>query len=260
MADYASSLPVRTETDGDVVVKIVDSTGAYTWAIDSSGVGSVTFPSGTQFEVTDGTDTLAINTDGSTNTVITDGTDTLEINTDGSLLIGDGTETLAIGTNGEVTALISDGTDTLAITTAGAITSLISDGTDTLAVNTDGSINVNVVTATVGTEIHVYNTTSGGVPNTPSTVITRTTTALKTFLFKQVSAACSGKCKVEVKTGTPSSETTKAVFFLSSSDTTHEITFAQPIEVAAGDNTLVIMTNRDNANADLYAFINGNEV
>jgi hypothetical protein len=260
MADYASSLPIRTEANGDVVVKITDSTETYFWAIDSNGVGSVSFPAGTEFKITDGTDDLAINTDGSINTTITDGTDTLGINTDGSILIGDGTETLAIGTNGEVTALISDGTDSLAINTDGSIGVQLTDGTDALVINTDGSINVNLVTSTVGTEYHYYNTTSGGVPNTPSTVITHTTTALKTFLFKQVGASCSGKCKVEVKTGTPASETTKAVFFLSSSDNSHEITFAQPIEVAAGDNTLVVMTNRDNANADLYAFINGNEV
>jgi hypothetical protein len=261
MADYNSSLPIRTEADGDVVTFIADSTTpAQKWAIDANGAGSVTFPSGTQFEITDGTDTLAINTDGSITSTITDGTDTLAINTDGTIGIGDGTNALAIGANGEVTALISDGTDTLAISTGGAITSLISDGTDTLAVNTDGSINVNVVTSTVGTEFHLYGTTSGGVPNTPSTVVTHTTTALKTFLFKEVGASCSGKCKVEVKTGTPSSETTKAVFFLSSSNNNETITFAQPIEVAAGDNTLVVMTNRDNANADLYAFINGNEV
>ena len=243
MADYNSSLPVRTETDGDVAVKVVDSTGAYTWAIDSSGVGSVSFAAGNSIEITDGTDNVEVNADGSLNTVITDGTDTLAINTGGS-----------------INTVMTDGTDTIAIDASGNLSTLVSDGTDTLAVNTDGSINVNVVQTTVGTEKHIYGTTSAGVPSTPSSVVNYTVTALKTFILKEFGAACSGKAKIELKAGTSGSEATLVTAFVSTAQPNYDLILAQPVEVVAGDKILVVVTNRDNANADLYAFINGNEV
>lgn len=66
---------------------------------------------------------------------ITDGTDTLAINADGSINVN-----FTAGAAVEIT----DGTDTLAINTDGSINSLITDGTDTLAINADGSLNVNL--------------------------------------------------------------------------------------------------------------------
>jgi hypothetical protein len=261
MADYNSSLPIRTEADGDVVAQIAGSTVANIWDVDANGIGQVNLNDGTNALVIGASGELTAALASGSEVQITDGTDTLLVNTDGTIGIGDGTEQLLINTDGSILTQITDGTNALVIGSNGEVTSLISDGTDSLAINTDGSLNVNIISSSISaTEYHQYGTTSAGVPGTPSTVISHTTTALKTFILKQLGASGSGKCKVEVKTGTPSSETTKLVFFLSSSDNNQEITFAQPIEVAAGDNTLVVMTNRDNANADLYAFINGNEV
>jgi len=78
MADYDSSLPVRTETDGDIGARIVDSTNAYVWSIDSNGIGKV--------NLSDGTTELTINaTEGSIISRISDGTEQLAINTDGSI-------------------------------------------------------------------------------------------------------------------------------------------------------------------------------
>lgn len=232
MADYDSSLPIRTETDGDAVVKIGDgTTPAQYWAIDANGIGSV--------NLNDGTNTLVINANGSLTAQITDGTNAL-----------------VIGANGEVTAIVTDGTNTIAIDASGNVSSLITDGTDQLEVNADGSINVIVQNSVSGGEVHAYGTVAALVPATPTTVATFTTTALKTFRLMAVQAAASGKFKAEVKVNA----VTVAVFFGSTAEGSVELTFPQPIEVAAGLVTIVEMTNRDKQNADAYAFINGVEV
>jgi hypothetical protein len=205
MADYDSSLPIRTETNADVVASISDSTGANQWIIDGNGIGQVN--------------------------------------------LNDGTNALVIGSNGELT-VVFDPTAKIQIW----------DGTDDLVINGDGSINVNVVDAVAGAEVHVYGTASASVPGTPSTVVSYTVTAGKTLQLKAFSASFSGKGKAELKAGTPSSETTRAVAFCSTASGSVEITFPQPIEVVAGDKVLLILTNKDNANADVYGFINGNEI
>lgn len=248
MADYDSSLPVRTETDGDVVSKIVDTTGSNIWSIDANSIGQV--------NLNDGTNSLVLNADGSlpiepiagSEIIITDGTDTLEVNADGSL-------------NVDGSVQIDDGTDTLAINTDGSVNSVITDGTDTLEVNTDGSINVVVQEAGVSaTEIHEYATSTAVAPNTPTTVVDYTVTAGKTLVLRSWKIACSGKAKGSLQIGPAASEVEEDVSFVSTSDGNAQVTFPAPIEVAAGEKVLVVMTNRDKANADLYAWINGNEV
>ena len=196
MADYDSSLPVRTENDGDVVSKLAGLTTANIAEVNASNE-----------QLVKDTDVNTTQTDGTQKTQVVDG--------------------------------------------AG----------DVLAVNTDGSINVNVVAAALSaTEKQVYGTVAAGVPNTPNNVVDYTVTALKTFILRQFQASGSGKLKVEVKVGPAASEVTKATFFNSTADPNVGVTFASPIEVPAGEKILVVVTNKDQANQDLYAFINGNEV
>lgn len=247
MADYDSSLPIRTQTDGDAVVKIAGSTIANIWDIDANGIGMVNLNDGTNSLVISGSGGIAISIPAGEKIIITDGTDDLAINNDGSI-------------NVDGSVQIDDGTDTLAINTDGSINSIITDGTDTLDINTDGSINVNVVQSTQGDEVHEYATTSGGVPGTPNTVIDYTVTAGHTLLLKAYYAACSGKFKAEVQTGTAASEVTRHTMFGSTSSGDKWIEFPQPLEVVAGDKVLVIVTNNDKANADVYAAINGFEI
>jgi len=180
MADYDSSLPVRTESDGDVVVKVGDgTTPAQQWEVLADGRGSVN----------------------------------------------------------------------------------VTDGTDDLVVNPDGSINVNQVSTTVGTDVHEYATSAAVAIDTPTDVVDYTVTTAKTLLLKSVQAAASGKCKIEVKAGTPASEATVAVFFLSTAMGSQDFIFPQPIEVVGDDKVLVTMTNIENAQPqDLYAYINGVEL
>jgi hypothetical protein len=205
MADYDSSLPIRTEANADVVASISDSTGANQWVIDTNGIGMVN--------------------------------------------LSDGTNTLAIAGDGSISVTFPAGSEIK-----------ITDGTDDLAINADGSINVVVQDAVAGAEVHVFGTAAAGVPGTPNTVVDYTVTALKTLQLKAAHAGFSGKGKAELKTGPTGSETTKAVWFCSTSSGSEEVTFPQPIEVVAGDKVLLILTNRDNANADVYGFINGNEI
>ena len=142
----------------------------------------------------------------------------------------------------------------------GEVNILDTDG-DELVVNPDGSINTNVISTTVGTDVHDYATSAAVAVDTPTDVVSYTVTTAKTLLLKSVQASSSGKAKVEVKAGTPASEATVAVFFISTSSGYGELTFPQPIEVAGDDNVLVTITNIENAQAqDLYAYINGVEL
>lgn len=222
MADYDSSLPIRTETNGDVKNTLAGGvTPANLAEVNSSN----------ELLVKD-TDLETVLTDGSQKVVITDGTDDVAVNADGSLNV-----VFPTGAQIEIT-----------------------DGTDTLAINSDGSINVVVADEVAGNEYHGYGTVSAGVPGTPNTVVDYLVTAGFTLQIKAIQAACSGKAKFELLTGTDGSETTKAVGFISTASGFGEIVFPQPIEVAAGDSVLLIITNNDKANADVYGFVNGNEI
>jgi hypothetical protein len=77
MADYDSSLPVRTETKGDVAVKVVDYAGTNEWAIDSNHIGQV--------NLNDGTNALVIGANGEIKALISAGGNDLVVNGDGSI-------------------------------------------------------------------------------------------------------------------------------------------------------------------------------
>ncbi len=175
MADFNSSLPIRTQNAGDVISKIADATTpSQQLAVNADGSINITDNSGSltvdatnldirdlthvsdSVKVGDGTDLLAVNADGSINSVVTatnldirdlthvsdsikvgDGTDFIAVNADGSLNITDNGGSLTVDASDLDIRDLSASQDNVAI----------SDGTDTLAVNADGSIN-SVVTAT----------------------------------------------------------------------------------------------------------------
>ena len=261
MADYDSSLPVRTETDGDVVAKLTDTTGANIWAIDANSIGQVNLNDGTNSLVIDGAGGIAVTPTAGAKMIVWDGTDNMLVNTDGTIGIGDGTEQMLVNVDGSISTQLTDGTDSLAINTDGSLNNVITDGTDTLEVNTDGSINVVVQDEGVSaTEIHEYATTAATAPNTPTTVVDYTVSASTTFRIRGWKIAGSGKSKGVLSVGPVGYEVDVDVTFLSTSDGSYESHFDAPIEVAAGDKVLVTMTNRDKSNADLYAWVNGNEI
>jgi acylphosphatase len=152
MADFDSSLPVRTENAGDVVAKIADATiPSQQRKVESDGSINVNadLQAGASVQVTDGTDTLAINNDGSLNAVVV-ATD-LDIRdlthaTD-SVRVGDGTDFLAVNNDGSINAVVSATDLDIRDLTHATDSVKVGDGTDFLAVNADGSIN-SVVSAT----------------------------------------------------------------------------------------------------------------
>lgn len=128
MADFNSSLPIRTENAGDAIVKVADATTpSQQLKVESDGSINVNaaFSPGTEVIITDGTDDLAVNADGSLNAVvsatnldirdlsaaqdsvaISDGTDSLAINADGSINITDNGGSITV--DGSVTVSATD--------------------------------------------------------------------------------------------------------------------------------------------------------
>lgn len=317
MSDYNSSLPVRTETAGDIASKIVDGTitsqaltvnadgsinitdnGAsltvdatnldirdLTSASDSVTVlqathdnlnlnaniqvGDADVANGNPVPVSDAGGSLTVDaTDldirnlsaAQDNVAISDGTDTLAVNADGSINV-------AFAAGAEIK--ITDGTDDLEINADGSINSVVTatnldirdlthvsdsvkvgDGIDFLAVNADGSINVKIADGTPGTSIVDYNTASavaGGASNT------HTYTSTGNFYLTQVEASGSGKMKIEIQVNAIS----KFVQFNSTSSPNMSISLSQPILATIGQTVTVIRTNRDNQSSDLYSTISG---
>jgi hypothetical protein len=283
MSDYNSSLPVRTENNGDVVAKIADATlPSQQLKVNADGSINVT-DNGASLTV-DATDLDIRDLDASQdNVAISDGVDTLEINSDGSI-------------NAVVTALGLD----IRNLSATQDNVAISDGADTLDINSDGSINavVTAVTATdidirdltsasdsvaadirvggnavsvsnpvpvsisaniAGTEINDYNTAASVAANASSN---HDYLAVGEFLLTQISASASGKMKIEVRVETaPGSNVfnTRFVQFNSTSNPNIDISLKSPISVPAGARVRVVRTNRDNQPQDLYSTISGQE-
>jgi len=215
MADYDSSLPVRTENDGDVVGKLAGLTTANIAEVNAANE-----------QLVKDADALAKLTDIET----------------------------TINMSRSVTATDLDirdldyTQDNVEIKDAAG---------DALGINADGSINVNIVASAVSaTEQHINGTTVAGVPNTPNDVATHTVTAAKTFILRQWAASGSGKFKAQLSVNAVIMDTQ----FNSTAQPNVERTFGSPIEVAAGQIIKVIVTNKDQANQDLYAFFCGNEV
>lgn len=127
--------------------------------------------------ISDGTDTLAINADGSLNATVT-ATD-LDIrdltHVSDSVKVGDGTDFLAIAADGSIAVTDNGGSLTVDAVdldirdlTHASDSIKVGDGTDFLAVNADGSINVQSAgTATINTEAVSVTTTAAEVLATP---------------------------------------------------------------------------------------------
>ena len=145
MADYDSSLPIRTENDGDVVAKISDATvSSQQLAVEADGSINVNaaFAPGSKVRLTDGVDDSEINASGElqvrdddANTLLgTIDADTSSIATDASTIAGDTTS---------IDSKLVDGNDIGDVTinnAAGAAAVNIQDGGNSITV--DGSVTV----------------------------------------------------------------------------------------------------------------------
>ena len=72
MSDYNSSLPARTEAAGDIDVFISDATTSTNkLKVNANGSIDTNFAAGSKIIITDGTEDLLVNPDGSINVVFT---------------------------------------------------------------------------------------------------------------------------------------------------------------------------------------------
>lgn len=284
MADFNSSLPVRTENNGDVVSRISDGTvTSQLLAVNADGSINITDNGGSI--TVDGTVTVtATNLDirdlshTQDSVKLGDGTDFVAVNADGSLNITDNGGSLTVdATNLDIRDLVfaTDKVDVSGSSVTVTATDLdirdlshtqdsvkIGDGTDFLAINADGSINVSLASTPAGDEINDYNTASGIAANASSNH-DYTVSAGKTFYLKQIEASGSGKMKIEVRIETSAGSgtfNTRFVQFNSTATPNMGIHLDAPITVAAGVKVRVVRTNRDGAGQDVYSTISGQEV
>lgn len=166
MADFDSSLPVRTESAGDIVVKVADATiPAQQLTVEADGSINVntTFAPGAEVQITDGTDTLEINADGSINSVVT-ATDLdirdLDSAQDSVEVLQDTHDDLNANVNLQVADTDVSNSNPVPVSDAGGSLTVdavdldirdlthvsdsvkVGDGTDFITVNADGSINI----------------------------------------------------------------------------------------------------------------------
>lgn len=275
MADYDSSLPIRTEANGDAAVKIVDGTvTSQTLTIDASGrlvtkiqdsAGNNLDSTGNALHISDGGGSLTVD---ATNLDIRDldsAQDSVEavqathdnLNLNANLQVGD-----ADVANGNPVP-VSDAGGSLTVDannldirdlTHVSDSVKVGDGTDLLAVNTDGSINV-VVQEDTGTEIVNYDTSAAVAAGASDNHDWTSAAASKLY---QVYASASGKMKIEIQIETGAATNTFntiAVGFNSASDNNIDVNLAKYAAVPNGARVRVIRTNRDNQAMDVYSTI-----
>lgn len=239
MSDYNSSLPVRTETAGDVIVKLSDATiTSQQLTVNSDGSVNITDNSGSitvdatnldirdlsqsqdSVKIGDGTDFLAVNADGSLN--ITDNGGSLTI--DGTVAVSNLPATVdtnygAVGASTIRTAAEIGNATGAASFNAGAT------GAQTLRTESNQGAPTSVgnswpVKITDGSDTMLVNTDGSinvsiadATPGTPindyntSAALAAaatsnhdyTVTALKTFYLNQVKASASAKMKIVVQ-------------------------------------------------------------
>lgn len=254
MSDFSSALPVKTESPGDLIVKLADATTpSQQLAIAANGSINANV-SATNLDIRDlvfATDKVDVS--GSTGLVAVVSATNLDIRD----LVFATDKVDVSGSSVTVTAAdldirnLSQSQDSVKV----------GDGTDFLAVNADGSINV-VLSSVAASSVCDYKDAAAiaaaGTDNHDYTV-----TAGKTLTLRQIESSASGKAKMvlAVETGVATGVfTTRAVQFNSTATPNSSLVLDQPISVAAGVKVRVTMSNRDAQAQDLYSSIIGSEI
>jgi hypothetical protein len=243
MADYDSSLPIRTESAGDVDIFISDATTS-TQKLKVNADGSIdTNTTATDLDIRD----LSATQD---NVAISDGTEQLEINADGSI-------------NAVVTATDLDIRD---LSSATDSVEALQDTHDDFNANANiqvGDVDVSAtnpvpVTFTSdqqGDEIVDFNS-SAAVAKDASVNHDYTVSAGKTFLGEEAWVSGSGKLKVELIVN----GSTKYVGFNSTANPNVRIPLEKILKANATEVVRFTITNRDKQAQDLYSTLSGLEV
>lgn len=250
MSDYNSSLPVRTESAGDVIVKVADaSVPSQQLAIDSSGYVSV--------KLLDGAGNALSSTGGALHALVT--ATNLDIRdlayTSDSVTAHQG-GTWTVGVSGTVAVSATDLDIRNLVAATDTVSAHLKDESGN-AYSLSNPLYVEMVSGSSGTEIHDYSTAAavaaGATSNHDYTV------AATTMLFKGVYATGSGKMKIEIQIDPDglSGYSTKLVAFNSTATPNMDVWFAQHMELASGAKIRVIRTNKDNQAQDVYSTIEG---
>lgn len=288
MSDSNSSLPIRTQTAGDVIIKVADATipaqqlkveanGSVnanvsannldirdlTFAADKIDVSGSSVSVSGSVTVSDGGGSLtvdAVNLDIRDLLFATD-----KVDASGSVVALDAPtlaalESITVQNGAGASAVnIQDGGNSVTVDavdldvrdlTHVSDSIKVGDGTDFLAVNTDGSINVKISDSSPGTPINSYNTVASVAASATST---HTYTSVGNFYLTQVVASASGKMKIEVQVN----GTTRFVQFNSTANPNMQIELSQPILATTGQTVTIIRTNNDNQAQDVYSTILG---
>lgn len=249
MADFNSSLPVRTQTNGDVVVKLSDgTTNTQLLSIDASGRITSKLDDGTGNPITSqvngaqraldvGIDVAGVQVDPRAIRALTSA-DVVTAN-QGTANATPWNENIA-----QIAGAVPSATNALPtqIATAGAFVS-----------NTN-PLPVTVTSSAAGTAIQDYHT-SASLAAAASVTFTYTVVAAHTFNLQRVWASASGKIKVVVQLGA----STIFAGFNSTATPNIDITVTSPPTIAAAGTVNVIITNDDVAAMDVYATIEGNQ-
>ena len=242
MADFDSSLPIRTENAGDAEIRIVDhTTPTQGLAVDSEGKLK----------------TLLYGYNGTADVVLPVDPTSGALKVD--LVSADGitVDVQLQHENDNVQIYGNDGTANQPIQT---------DNAGNLLVGIVNNSPVNpvfvqeVVTASVTTPIHEYHT-AVDIAKDNTTELVYTVTAGKTFSIKNWGATGSDKIKatLQIETGVGTDTYNDYdVLFNSTSMPNPERNYGTGISVAAGIRVKVLVLNRSSTQ-NLYAFLNGQE-
>jgi len=267
MSAFNSSLPIRTEQAGDVIVKIADAT-IESQQLKVNADGSIDVNASlatTDIDIRD----LAFATD----KVDVSGS---EVSLDAATLaalenitvsatdldirnLNSASDSVAAVQSGSwtVTATATDldvrdlAFDTDKVDVSGSFVAITSgDGADFLAINTDGSINVRISDESPDTGAVVFNTVASVASGATST---HTYTSTGNFHLQQVEASASGKMKIVVKVNA----VTRFVGFSSTANPNISLILKQPVLATTGQTVTVERTNLDNQAQDLYSTVIG---
>jgi len=246
MADFDSSLPIRTENDGDVVINVSDpSTPANKLAVEADGSVNVnaTFPTGSKIGITDGTDDLEVNADGSINVVAT-ATDLdirdLVFATDKVDVTGSLVDVQATDLDIRDLAFATDKVDV-----SGSSVNILDENGDAFSQSNP----LPVEFSENNTEAFDYHTASSVAANATTT---QTYSAPAGFKLKEVYVSGSGKLRAQLSID----GNIVAVGFNSTANPQVVWTFQKGLNASSVDVT-VLIANLDKQPQDLYSTVVG---
>lgn len=267
MADFLSSLPTRTENNGDVAVKVVDGTiTSRQLTVNADGSVNITDNAGSLTVDANNLDIRDLvfatdKVDASGSIVALDaptlaalesitvqngaGASAVNIQDGGNSITVDGSVSISGTPTVDLSASSLAALESITVQNgAGASAVNIQDGGNSITV--DGSVSL----VSPGTSVADYNT-AAAVAAAASSV--HTYTAVGNFTLTQIEASGSGKMKIVVAVN----GVNKFVQFNSTAETNMSIRLVNPLTIATTQTITITRTNLDKAAQDLYSTICG---